>query len=55
MQVYSIYTNITPAYTLDDFISVSWMSIAEVQEKIKQGEKTKGDLPALMAILQKLL
>jgi isopentenyldiphosphate isomerase len=55
MQLYSIYTDITPAYNPDDFVSVSWMSIVELQEKIRQGEKTKGDLPTLITLLQKLL
>ena len=55
MQLYVIYTDITPDYNMDDFESACWMDISELQEKIKDGATTKGDLPVLIAILHNFL
>ena len=55
MHVYVINTNVSPKYNQDDFISAKWYNIKELKRKIKNGEKTKGDLPILISILQELI
>lgn len=54
MNVYRINYNKTPDYNKNDFIDSFWMSIPELQHHIMQGDRTKGDLPALVAILAKM-
>jgi isopentenyldiphosphate isomerase len=54
MNVYRIAYNKTPDYNTDDFVDSFWMSIPELQHHIMQGDRTKGDLPALIAILAKM-
>lgn len=51
MHFYVIKSSIMPDYNKDDFESACWMSIQELQEKIKQGEPSKGDLPILIDFL----
>lgn len=51
MHVYLITTDKEPIYNTDDFISASWYEITELQSIIKNGEHTKGDLPALINLL----
>lgn len=55
MQLYLIYTDITPTYNMDDFESAEWFAIHELQEKIEKGIPTKGDLPILINVLNKFL
>lgn len=55
MHVYVIVTDEDPVYNTTDFISATWFNITELQELIKQGEPTKGDLPALIKVLQELV
>ena len=55
MNLYIIYSNITPHYNQNDFESTSWMSIQELQEKIQHGIPTKGDLPLLIISLETFL
>ncbi|MCL4361633.1 NUDIX domain-containing protein [Candidatus Dependentiae bacterium] len=55
MHVYIINTNITPNYNREDFVSAEWISIPEIQEKIKSGAKAKSDLPILLNILKDYL
>jgi isopentenyldiphosphate isomerase len=51
MQLYVIYTDISPEYNSEDFESANWINVMELQEKIKKGEPTKGDLPVLINVL----
>lgn len=51
MHVYVINYNKTPNYNTDDFVSSTWITIADLQKNIKQGDRTKGDLPALIDLL----
>lgn len=51
MQVYVIKYNQTPPYNTDDFVSSLWLSIAELQQAIRQGEPIKGDLSVLIDFL----
>lgn len=55
MHVYIIETEDEPCYNTDDFISAAWYTIPHLQECIKQGEKTKGDLPILINLLAEQL
>lgn len=50
MQLYVIYTDISPEYNLHDFECAEWISVLDLQEKIKKGEPTKGDLPLLIDV-----
>ena len=52
MHVYVIKYDKTPNYNTDDFSSSMWITIAQLQKNIKQGERTKGDLPTLINVLQ---
>lgn len=51
MHVYLIFTNQTPAYNTDDFVSSAWYPISELQKLVAAGEPMKGDLPKLLDIL----
>lgn len=55
MQVYLIRTECSPIFNPDDFIDASWISLTDLKEKILQGEKTKGDLPTLVNLVQTFL
>lgn len=52
MHVYIISTDEDPHYNSNDFMSAMWYKIPELQEKIRDGEKTKGDLPLLINLLR---
>lgn len=54
MHVYVINYNKTPKYNTDDFVSSIWITISELKKNINQGDQTKGDLPALVNLLEKL-
>ncbi len=51
MHLYVIKSSIMPDYNKDDFESACWISVQELQEKIKHGEPSKGDLPLLIDFL----
>jgi isopentenyldiphosphate isomerase len=55
MQVYIIHTTVTPSYNTSDFESSQWIAISELQEKIENGEPTKGDLPLLVKCIEEHL
>lgn len=50
MNVYEIKLNKAPDYNRNDFIEYFWFTPQEFFQKLKQGEKTKGDLPILIDI-----
>ena len=50
MNVYEIRMEEAPDYNQKDFIESFWLSPKALSERIAQGEKTKGDLPALVQI-----
>lgn len=52
MHVYIILTDDEPSYNTNDFIAAQWYNMHELQEIIKSGEPTKGDLPALINLLR---
>jgi len=52
MHVYVITTDQSPAYNTHDFVGADWLTLEEIQELIKQGEPTKGDLPTLINLLR---
>lgn len=52
MHFYLIFTNQTPAYNTDDFVSAAWYPVAELQKLVAAGEPMKGDLPALINVLK---
>ncbi|MGB8468323.1 MAG: NUDIX domain-containing protein [Candidatus Babeliales bacterium] len=52
MHIYIVNTNVSPKYNKDDFVEASWMTITDLQAKIKNGERTNEDLPILINILQ---
>ncbi|MGB8468326.1 MAG: hypothetical protein WCE21_04935 [Candidatus Babeliales bacterium] len=51
MQLFLIYSNATPEYNKADFCESFWIDIPTLQNKIKTGEPTKGDLPVLITII----
>lgn len=51
MHVYVIYYNKTPNFNTDDFVSSVWITISDLQKCIRQGDRTKGDLPILVDLL----
>lgn len=51
MELYVIYTDMSPEYNFNDFESAEWIDILALQEKIRMGELTKGDLPILVRVL----
>lgn len=55
MQVYIILMDNDPEYNANDFESATWFAIDVLQQLIRQGEPTKGDLPILVNVLQKSL
>lgn len=55
MYVYIINTNITPAHNSNDFIEAIWITISDLKEKIKNGERTNEDLPILINILEDII
>ncbi len=55
MHVYLIATDTTPHYNPNDFSDASWINISELKEKIKKGERVKGDLSILVSFIQNLL
>lgn len=52
MHFYLIFTNQTPAYNTDDFVSSAWYPISELQKLVAAGEPMKGDLPVLINVLK---
>ncbi len=50
MKVYEIECNQTPDYNKQDFTEAFWLTPQELRNRIEQGEKTKGDLPELLAM-----
>ncbi len=51
MHFYMIESSIMPDYNKEDFESACWISVQELQEKIKKGESVKSDLPLLINFL----
>lgn len=51
MHLYLIRTNANPHYNHDDFESAEWLSVHEIQTKMKSGIPTKGDLPILIEVV----
>lgn len=54
MNVYEIQTDEAPNFNPDDFTEYFWLTPSELFERIKNGEKTKGDLPTLVSIFYPL-
>jgi mutator protein MutT len=54
MHVYIVHYNQTPAYNTNDFESSEWFSLQDIQQAIASGDKTKGDLPALINLIAKV-
>ncbi len=52
-KLYAIYSDSDPDYNQDDFVSAEWLFPKEVIERIKAGEKAKGDLPTLIEVINK--
>lgn len=50
MNVYEIKADQAPDYNGSDFTGYFWLTPEELFEKIKNGEKTKEDLPKLVKI-----
>ncbi len=48
MKVFEIKMNETPLYNKNDFIEYFWLSPIEFFEKLKNGDKSKDDLPKLI-------
>jgi isopentenyldiphosphate isomerase len=48
MKVYEIEMDESPDYNPGDFTGAEWLSPDEFRQRVKDGEKTKGDLPALI-------
>ncbi len=48
MKVYEIRMEKTPAYNQDDFVEYFWLTPDELLQLIKDGEKSKDDLPKLV-------
>ena len=48
MNIYEIRTDTIPNFNSDDFVEYFWLTPNELIQKIKEGEKTKGDLPKLV-------
>jgi isopentenyldiphosphate isomerase len=48
MNVYELQSADNPRYNPEDFIEYFWLTPEELFKKIKEGEKTKGDLPILV-------
>ena len=54
MHVYLIKYNQIPDYNRDDFESFQWMTISQLLNAINQGDRIKGDLPAILRVLDSL-
>lgn len=48
MRVYEIQTDQSPAYKMSDFVESFWPTPKEILEKIRNGDRTKDDLPKLV-------
>ncbi len=55
MWIYIIYYKNTPVYNKNDFISSSWLTPKELNDKILSGEPAKNDLPIILKNLKILL
>lgn len=55
MHVYALYTNETPLFNNNDFVDYLWISINDLKNMIKNGRKTKGDLPLLINTLEQFI
>lgn len=55
MHVYIIYTDATPIYNKNDFISADWYSMESLKNKINSGHQAKGDLIELIEILERFI
>lgn len=55
MQIYVIYSNMSPDYNKNDFVEYKWMSIQELEAIIAQEEATKNDLPIIVKLLKNRL
>ena len=51
MKVYEIKTDATPNFNQNDFVDAEWLSPKAIMERLKNGDKAKGDLPKLIALL----
>jgi isopentenyl-diphosphate delta-isomerase len=54
-QVYKIQIEDVPNYNRNDFIEYYWLTPDQVLQRIKAGDKAKGDLPKLIKFFQKNL
>jgi isopentenyl-diphosphate delta-isomerase len=50
MQVYEIRLDTTPSYNKNDFVESYWLYPHEILERLKNGDKSKNDLPKLLEI-----
>lgn len=50
MQVYEIRLDTTPSYNKNDFVESYWLYPQEILERLKNGDKSKNDLPKLLEI-----
>lgn len=50
MHFYLIFSNQTPEYNPNDFVSAEWYSLQELHSLVQAGEPMKGDLPQLIEI-----
>lgn len=55
MHLYVIQTNTAPEYNKNDFVGAQWYPLPVIQDMIRNGTKTKGDLPTLLHALEKVL
>jgi hypothetical protein len=51
MQVYLISTNVVPRYNINDFTEYLWLKPEELLERLRNGDKSKDDLPKIVEIL----
>ena len=51
MRVWEIHMDEVPPYNQNDFVEWYWLTPDALRERIRQGDKTKGDLPILIDIL----
>lgn len=52
MWVYLIYQNSVPNFNKEDFTEYYWLSMDKFFEKIKNGDKSKSDLPKILNIIR---